>query len=94
MSEDAVYHEHLLESLRHACAHFSIVMPYPALKDNKTIRILEDAEKGGYGVVAAIVLDRQPQQPTKQHAPTDTPPATTSSTSWPWSAPPSASAPR
>ncbi|OCL05626.1 aldolase [Glonium stellatum] len=27
------------------------------LKDNKTVRILEDAEKGGYGVIAAIVYN-------------------------------------
>ncbi|OCK80487.1 aldolase [Lepidopterella palustris CBS 459.81] len=32
-------------------------MPTKSLKDNKTVRILEDAEKGGYGVVAAIVYN-------------------------------------
>jgi fructose-bisphosphate aldolase, class II len=30
-------------------------MPSADLKNNKTVRILEDAEKGGYGVLAAIV---------------------------------------
>jgi fructose-bisphosphate aldolase class II len=29
-----------------------------SLKDNKTVKILEDAEKGGYGVIAAIVYVR------------------------------------
>jgi len=30
-------------------------MPINTLKGNKTTRVLEDAEKGGYGVIAAIV---------------------------------------
>lgn len=30
-------------------------MPINTLKDNKTTRVLEDAEKSGYGVIAAIV---------------------------------------
>ncbi|KAJ9658554.1 hypothetical protein H2201_007761 [Coniosporium apollinis] len=32
-------------------------MPHPNLKNNKTVKILEDAEKGGYGVIAAIAYN-------------------------------------
>lgn len=37
-------------------ASLDIIMPPPVdLSKNKTARILADAEKGGYGVIAAIV---------------------------------------
>lgn len=39
---------------RQALLSPSLKMPYPNLKNNKTVKILEDAEKGGYGVIAAI----------------------------------------
>ena len=31
-------------------------MQYKSLAENKTIRILKDAEEGGYGVIASIVF--------------------------------------
>lgn len=33
-------------------------MPSPALANNRTVQILEKAEKEGFGVIAAIAFDR------------------------------------